>query len=530
MRPDSLNWDLPYASQRDPVLARNVVATSQPLATQAGIRALREGGNAIDAALAAAITLSVVEPCSNGIGSDAFALVWFDNSLFGLNASGKSPRLWNSECFSNHKLMPDRGWHSVTVPGAVSAWTELSARFGKLPFARLFDAAIQYAENGFHVGRRTAYHWKRSETRFQKFSSFRNHFLPRGRAPATGEVFQSGELARTLEEVASTHGESFYRGNLAKLIVAQAKNEGGLMRLEDLAAHRAEWCDPLTLSYGSVDVHEIPPNGQGLAALIALGLLDRLGVRDFEPGSTVWTHLQVESMKVAIRAAFEHFADPNAMHIEPECLLDPSTLKRAADSISRGSAILPPPDLRVGADTVYLCTGDSDGNMVSYIQSNYMGFGSGVVIEGTGIAMQNRGAGFTLKAGHPNQVGPSKKPFHTIIPGFVTHNDRPELAFGVMGGHMQHQGHVQMVSRIFDHNENPQAASDAPRWHVTPQYELVLEEGYCQTTKEELASLGHSVRDAGSADLFGGAQLIACLDDGYCGASDHRKEGLAAGF
>lgn len=530
MQPDDVNWDLPYASQRDPVFARNVVATSQPLATQAGIRALREGGNAIDAALAAAITLSVVEPCSNGIGSDAFALVWFDNSLYGLNASGKSPLLWKSENFSDYKSMPDRGWQSVTVPGAVSAWSELSERFGKLPFPRLFDSAIHYAENGFLVGRRTAYHWKRSESRFHRNSSFRDHFLPNGRAPSTGELFQSSEQARTLEEIASTQGESFYRGNLANLIVAQAKKEGGLIRHDDLATHKAEWCDPLTLRYGDVDVHEIPPNGQGLAALIALGLLDRLGVRNFEPGSTVWTHLQVESMKVAIRAAFNHFADPNTMHIEPKCLLDPRTLREAADSISRGAAKVPPPNLQVGTDTVYLCTSDSNGNMVSYIQSNYMGFGSGVVIDGTGIAMQNRGAGFTLEAGHPNQVGPGKRPFHTIIPGFVTRSERPELAFGVMGGHMQHQGHVQMVSRIFDHGENPQAASDAPRWYVTPHYELVLEQGFSRATVEELANLGHSVRYGRAEDLFGGAQLISRLEDGYCGASDHRKEGLAAGF
>lgn len=530
MRSDDLNWDLPYSSQRDPVFARNVVATSQPLATQAGIHALREGGNAVDAALAAAITLSVVEPCSNGVGSDAFALVWFDNSLHGLNASGKSPRLWDAEYFSDLQSMPDRGWRSVTVPGAVSAWVALSKRFGQLPFQRLFDSAIHYAENGFHVGRQTAYHWKRSEARFKEFSSFREHFLPLGRAPNAGELFRSGELAKTLEEIASTAGESFYQGRLADLIVAQAKKEGGLIRHEDLAAHEPEWCDPLTLRYGDVDVHEIPPNGQGLAALIALGLLDRLGVRDCEPGSTAWTHLQVEAMKVAINAAFKHFSDPKTMYVEVESLLDARALDLAAESISRDAANLPPQELRVGSDTVYLCASDPDGNMVSYIQSNYMGFGSGVVIGGTGIAMQNRGAGFTLQPGHPNQVGPSKRPFHTIIPGFVTCDGCPELAFGVMGGHMQHQGHVQMVSRVFDHGENPQAASDAPRWYITPKYELILEEGFSRATKEELVGLGHSVREGSAADLFGGAQLIARLEDGYCGGSDHRKEGLAAGF
>ena len=530
MQPDDLTWDLPYSSQRDPVFARNVVATSQPLATQAGIHALRDGGNAIDAALAAAITLSVVEPCSNGVGSDAFALVWFDNSLYGLNASGKSPQLWNPEHFSDFESMPDRGWESVTVPGAVSGWVELSGRFGKLPFRRLFESAIHYANHGFHVGRHTAYHWKRAETRFGSSSSFREHFLPHGNAPTTGELFQSSALARTLEEIADTQGDSFYRGRIANLMVAQAKKEGGLLRHADLASHSVFWCDPLSLAYGDVDVHEIPPNGQGLAALIALGLMDRLGVRNYEPGSTHWTHLQVESMKVAIRAAFDHFSDPDTMDVDADSLIDSNALDRAAESISQFAARLPPRELHVGSDTVYLSASDADGNMVSYIQSNYMGFGSGIVIGGTGIAMQNRGAGFSLKDGHPNQVGPSKRPFHTIIPGFVTRNGHPELAFGVMGGHMQHQGHVQMVSRIFDHGQNPQAASDAPRWYVTPKYELVLEDGFSQTTKKELASIGHSVREGSSTDLFGGAQLIARLGDGYCGASDHRKEGLAAGF
>lgn len=530
MRSDDLNWDLPYSSRRDPVFARNVVATSQPLATQAGIQALQDGGNAVDAALAAAITLTVVEPCSNGLGSDAFAIVWFNNSLHGLNASGRSPRLWSVEHFRNCRTMPQRGWSSVTVPGAVSAWVELSERFGNLSFRRLFDSAIHYADNGFQVGRRTAYHWKQSESRYKGYSSFREHFLPHGRAPSAGELFQSSNLARTLQEIASTRDESFYRGRLADLMVAQAKRDGGLMRHEDLETHSAEWSSPLSLHYGDVVVHEIPPNGQGLAALIALGLIDRLGVRHLEPGSTQWTHLQVESMKMAIRAAFEHFSDPNTMNIAEERLIDDRTLDQAAASISKYAANLPPQNLNVGSDTVYLCTSDAQGNMVSYIQSNYMGFGSGIVIDGTGIALQNRGAGFTLEAGHPNQVGPGKRPFHTIIPGFVTRDGCAELAFGVMGGHMQHQGHLQIVSRVFDHDQNPQAASDAPRWYITPQYELVLENGFSELAKDELTKLGHSVVESKSEELFGGAQLIACLEDGYCGASDHRKEGIAAGF
>ncbi len=530
MQPDDLNWDLPYRSQRDPVFARNIVATSQPLATAAGIETLREGGNAIDAALAAAITLTVVEPCSNGVGSDAFAIVWDGNTLHGLNASGRSPKLWNWERYRDLSFMPTSGWESVTTPGAVNAWIELSAKFGRLPFERLFDAAIHYAETGFHVGRRTAFHWGQASERLGKFSSFREHFLPQGRAPQAGELFIRSDLAATLREIASTGGDSFYSGRLSNCIVEQAKREGGLMRHEDLASHRAEWCEPCSLKYGEITAHELPPNGQGVAALVALGLLDRLAAREMDPGSETWTHIQVEAMKVAIRCAFQYFSDPEFMEVGIDALLSSDVLDRAASNIGNRASASPPPDLLPGTDTVYLCTSDSQGNMVSYIQSNYMGFGSGVVIEGTGIALQNRGAGFSLNEGHPNRVGPGKRPFHTIIPGFVTRQGKPELAFGVMGGHMQHQGHVQMITRIFDHSENPQAASDAPRWHVTPDFGIELERGYSESAVSGLISRGHRARINESIDLFGGAQLIARLEDGYCGASDHRKEGNAAGF
>lgn len=530
MRSDDLNWELPYPSLRDPIFARNVVATSQPLATAAGIEALRAGGNAIDAALSAAITLTVVEPCSNGVGSDAFAIVWDGRSLHGLNASGKSPKLWKWDHYRDRSSMPIRGWESVTTPGAVSAWVELSDRFGRLPFERLFEAAIHYAERGFHIGRRTAFHWSRSIGTLGKFKPFRQHFLPQGRAPQSGELFIRNELAETLREIASTGGDSFYSGRLADRIVEQARKEGGLMRHDDLSSHRVEWCETSLLNYGDITVHEIPPNGQGVAALIALGLLDRLGVREFDPCSEKWTHLQVEAMKIAIRCAFQYFSDPDFMEIGVDELLTSEVLDRAASKIDGRASDSPPPGLPSGSDTVYLCTSDSQGNMVSYIQSNYMGFGSGIVIEGTGIAMQNRGAGFTLEDGHPNRVGPNKRPFHTIIPGFVTRQGKPELAFGVMGGHMQHQGHVQMITRIFDHGENPQAASDAPRWHVTPELGIELEQGYSESTLRGLISRGHRARINKSIDLFGGAQLIARLEDGYCGASDHRKEGNAAGY
>lgn len=525
-----LNFDLIYPSQRDPIFARNVVATSQPLATVAGIDALKQGGNAIDAALAAAITLTVVEPCSNGLGSDAFALTWYDGRLYGLNGSGKSPQRWTLEHFAQYEDMPQTDWDSVTVPGAVSAWVKMSQRFGKLNFSELFRVAIEYAEHGFHVGRRTGWHWQRAAQRFHHFQPFSDHFLKHGRAPTTGELFKRPQLADTLREIAKTNGESFYRGALAEAIVHQANHEGGLLELEDLREQESYWIDPLSYQYGDFDVHEIPPNGQGLTALIALGILDRLNNRKNPPGSPSWTHQQVEAMRIATHIAAEHFADPRHMTIDPQRFLEDQFLTELVSRISAHSVMETLAIPNVGSDTVYLCTGDADGNMVSFIQSNYMGFGSGVVIDGTGIALQNRGAGFSLDPKHPNVVSGSKRPFHTIIPGFVSKDGAPLLAFGVMGGHMQPQGHVQMITRIFDHGENPQSASDAPRWFVTADYATVLEQGYSVDTYDELIRLGHQVTTSNSTDLFGGAQLVLRVKDGYCAASDHRKEGQAVGY
>ncbi len=525
------NWSLPYVSRRAPVFARNAVATSQPLATQAGIDMLRRGGNAIDAAIATAITLTVVEPAMNGIGSDAFAIVWDGHGLSGINGSGKSPAAWTPDRFKGPN-MPTQGWDSITVPGAVSTWTALSKKFGDLPFEDLFEPAIRYARDGFQVGPKTAPVWSWSVESFAHFNSFQEHFTSQGRSPNTGEVFKRPDLVETLTDIARTDGESLYRGRLAGAIVGQSQQEGGVMTLDDLANHSVLWTDPIAQPYRNVVLHEIPPNGQGLAAQIALSILEHLDVQSTEPGSVDWIHYQVEAMKIAIRAAFDHFADPAAMVIPPSELLEPGSIARAANAISaNATSQFPPVALPVSEDTVYLTTADADGRMVSMIQSNYRGFGSGIVIEGTGISMQNRGSGFVLTPGHPNIVAGGKRPFHTIIPGFVTRADgNPAMAFGVMGGHMQHQGHVQMVTRIFDHRENPQAASDAPRWHVSPDYRLALETGTPPGTVKALQERGHEARLVEDEGLFGGAQLICCLEDGYCAASDHRKEGTAAGF
>jgi gamma-glutamyltranspeptidase/glutathione hydrolase len=520
-----MNWEQPYNAARSPVCADNLVATSQPLAVQAGLHALRRGGNAVDAALATAITLTVVEPVNNGLGSDAFALVWDADRLIGLNASGRAPRAMTRERFGSASQMPSLGWDAVTVPGAVSGWVALSERFGRLPFPQLFEAAIHYAEEGFQVGPKSAYYWQLAERRYADFPNFLEHFAP---APGAGDRFLRPDLAVSLKRIAESGGEDFYRGELARAMADCARSEGGCLEAGDLADHAADWVEPIAQPYRRVALHEIPPNGQGLAAQIALAILDRDGPASFDDAAGV--HRQVEAMKIAIHAAFSHFADPAAMRVTPEELLEPGSIGRAAAAITKRASPLPPVALPVGHDTVYLCAADADGMMVSLIQSNYQGFGSGVVIPGTGIALQNRGFGFSLDPEHPNCVGPGKRPFHTIIPGFVTEADAPRLAFGVMGGHMQHQGHFQMVQRIFDHGENPQAASDAPRWHVFPDFSIGLERGYPEAVARGLAERGHSVRYVEEEHVFGGAQLILKTEQGYVGGSDHRKEGHAAGF
>ena len=514
-----------YLSARSPVAADNLVATSQPLATEAGLQALRAGGNAVDAALAAAITLTVVEPNNNGIGSDAFCLLWDGQSVQGLNASGRAPLAWNLERFAGLQRMPELGWDSVTVPGAVSSWVELSDRFGKLPFAALFDSAIHYAKHGFLVGPKSAFYWQMLEHYYDDYPDWYAHFGP---APKAGQRFKRPDMVRSLQLIRDTKGEAFYRGELAAAMVEASAAGGGVLSMEDLHNHRCDWVTPTRQAYHGVELLEIPPNGQGLAAQIALGILAHLPVHELDSVESV--HQQIEAMKIAVHAANEHFADSDAMFLSPEQLLEPGSLAQAAAGIGTQAAQLPPVSLPIGHDTVYLTTADADGMMVSFIQSNFRAFGSGIVVPGTGISLQNRGSGFSLDPAHANCVGPGKRPFHTIIPGFVTQNGKPVLSFGVMGGHMQHQGHVQMVSRIFDYGQNPQEASDAPRWHVYPDLSVGLEEGMPQSLFDGLAQRGHDVRFEPLESVFGGAQLIQALPSGYVGASDHRKEGYVGGF
>lgn len=524
-----------YPSRRSPVLADEAVATSHPLATQAGLNALRQHGNAVDAALAAAITLTVVEPTGNGIGSDAFALVWEDHQLHGLNASGRAPAAWTHERFKGLDVMPTHGWDSVTVPGAVSAWIALSERFGQLPFRQLFDDAIRVARRGFGVTPVVAEVWKHSVPTLKHQPGFSDAFMPDGKAPKPGERFRHEAQAKTLEAIAATRGEAFYSGELAEAMVDHAQQHGGALTLSDLEHHTADWVEPLKQNFGPYALHEIPPSGQGIVALQALGILERIDVGRHPVDSVESWHLQIEAIKLAFADAARHVGDLQSMPLDPSDLLEPAYLDARAALIDPQRALQASWGTPRDTGTVYLTTGDREGRMVSFIQSNYMGFGSGVVVPGTGISLQNRGAGFTLEPGHPNQVGPGKRPFHTIIPAFLTHEGQPRMSFGVMGGPMQPQGHVQMVVRTALHGQDPQTAADAPRWRFMQNMRVALEPHVPDDLASGLAALGHDVQRTESspdaAFAFGGAQLIWRLDDGgYVAGSDPRKDGHAGGL
>lgn len=522
-------WNLPYCSRRPVVMASNIVSTSQPLASQAGLRMLMEGGNAVDAALAAAIALTVLEPTGNGIGSDAFALIWDTKELHGINGSGRSPASWSFERFAHLDEMPRCGWDSVTVPGAVSVWKELSERFAKLPFRNLFEPAIDYARRGFPVSPIIARKWQTAGEIHQDFDEFSRVFLPGGRSPEAGSFFYFKEAASTLEEIRETAGESFYRGDLARLIARSSTEQGGSLRYSDLASHQAQWVRPIAQRYRGVDLFEIPPNGQGIAALVALGILDNFELKQYPVDSVDSIHLQVEAMKLAFADVSCHLADIDAMKIDYREMLAPGYLKKRAESINMSNAQLPVSGIPEGGGTVYLAAADADGMMVSFIQSNFKGFGSGIVVPGTGISLNNRGSGFRIQDGHPNCVAGGKKPFHTIIPGFVMERGQPLMAFGVMGAHMQAQGHVQMMTRIFDYGQNPQAASDAPRWHVMAESGLALENAFPASVIQGLRERGHQICPEEDG-MFGGAQLILKSGKHYIAGSDHRKDGQSVGF
>lgn len=524
----------PYTSGRRVVMGkRHAAATSQPLATLAGMEMFWAGGNAVDAAIAMAITLTVVEPTSNGIGSDAFALVWDGQQLQGLNGSGRSSQNLTLDRLAGRETMPVLGWLSVTVPGAVSTWRALWQRWGKLPFEQLFEPAIRYAEQGFPVSPETARAWQLAESVFvplsePEFQPFKQVFFAGDRAPRAGEIWGSPAHAATLREIAATGGESFYQGKLAEKIAEFASDTGGLITSADLAQHQADWVTPISTTYRDLTVWEIPPNGQGIAALMALNVLEGFDLAHYPRESATSFHWQIEAMKLAFADVYQHVTDPNWMQVATTDLLHKGYAARRRGLIS-DRAIFAQADLP-SSNTVYLATADQD-LMVSFIQSNYEGFGSGVLIPETGIALQNRGLAFSLQPDQPNYVAPGKRPFHTIIPGFLTQGDQPLGPFGVMGAHMQPQGHVQVVLNLQDYGMNPQAALDAPRWQVvmspTGRTTVLLEQSVPRSVVLELSARGHEVYLIADGRSFGKGQMILRHGDALVAASEPRADGLA---
>jgi gamma-glutamyltranspeptidase/glutathione hydrolase len=529
-------WNQPYPSQRSPVLAKNIVSTSQPLAAQAGLEILRAGGNAVDAAVATAAVMAIVEPGSNGLGADNFAMVWHEGKLYGLNASGRAPKAVTAESFGNQKVMPPTGWGAVTVPGAVSGWVAMSKRFGKLPFAKLMEAAIHYAKDGFPVAPLTASRWTAAKTHARDFPEFGKVFVPHGITPGAGETFTNPDAARSLQMIADSQGEAYYRGDLAKKFVAHAAATGGLFTAEDLGSHTADWVDPISVDYHGARVYELPPNGQGLAALQAMAILQQRDIRGLESDCPDVQHFGIEAMKLAFADAHQYIADPKYMTVTVEQLLDPKYVTARATMILPDRAGDPKAGLPKDGGTILLAAADAAGTMVTLIQSNYQGFGSGIVIPGTGIHLQNRGACFVLTKGHCNQIAGGKRPYHTIIPGFVTRKsesgvEEPMMAFGVMGGFMQPQGHLQVATRMIDFHQNPQTALDAPRWQVFDAKRVTIEPGFDKSVYDELTRRGHHLTVATRRTIqFGSGQVILRLKDCYAAGSDSRHDGGAAGY
>ena len=539
-----MNYQNPYTSTRLPLFARNVVATSHPLAAQAGLRMLYQGGNAVDAAVAAAAAMTVVEPVSNGLGSDAFCILWDGKALHGLNASGRAPQAWTPGYFqarhgADAATPPKRGIDSVTVPGAVSAWVSLSDRFGKLPFADLMAPAIALAEDGYCVPWVVQQKWAAAQHELQSLPGFAEAFLPRGRAPAVGELFQFSAAGRALRAIAATKGDAFYSGEIARALVQFCALNGGSLSLRDLGMHRAEWVEPIASNYRGYTLHEIPPNGQGIAALIGLGILDQFDLGSLPLDGVDSQHLQIEAMKLAFADVYRFVADPASMEVTVAQMLDAAYLGTRAKLIDMKKAQAfkagNPGDSHRRGGTIYLTAADASGMMVSFIQSNYMGFGSGCVEPGFGISLQNRGHGFSLDPASPNVVAPGKRPFHTIIPAFLTQDGQPVMSFGVMGANMQPQGHLQTLVRLLDYGQNLQATCDAPRWRFNTGLEINAEATMNRVTVEGLNARGHQValRNDSYQD-FGAGQFIWRHGDpatqGYVAASDARRDGQAVGF
>ena len=540
----AFDWSGGYISQRLPVFGRNVVATSHPLAAQAGLRMLMNGGNAVDAAIATAAAMTIVEPVSNGLGSDSFCLLWDGKALHGLNASGRAPQAWTPGYFArkygaDSRSPPVRGWDSVTVPGAVASWVAMSERFGKLPFVDLLQPAIEIAERGYAVPVVVQQKWAAAVPLLNRQPGFAETFMPHGRAPNVGELFKLAGAARSLRLIGESKGAAYYGGEIAQAAAAHARVHGGAITVDDFVAYRPEWVETIGMDYAGHTLHEIPPNGQGIAALIALGILKNFDVAALKVDGVDSQHLQIEAMKLAFADVYRFVAEPSSMEVSVEQMLDPGYLasrarlidmKRAQDFLAGN-----PSDPHRRGGTIYLAAADESGMMVSFIQSNYMGFGSGIVVPGYGLSMQNRGHGFSLEAGGANIVAPGKRPFHTIIPAFVTKDGQAQMSFGVMGANMQPQGHLQTLVRMLDYSQHPQAACDAPRWRFNQGREINVEASMDPATVAGLQARGHQVEVINdSYQDFGAGQFIWRLGDpaseGYVAASDPRRDGQAVAF
>lgn len=509
------------------------MATSHPLAAMAGLDMLKRGGNAIDAAVSAAACLTVCEPTANGIGGDLFAIVYFKGELYGLNASGPAPSGISLERLQKdgHQEMPRHGLVPVNVPGAPAGWAALSRRFGRLPLTDVFAPAVDYAAQGYPVSALLSKGWQRAYQVYSKFQGKEYEpwfatFAPRGRAPLPGELVRLPHHAETLAAIAQTGGDSFYRGELAEKIDAFSREHGGYLRAEDLSDYAVEWVAPIHTKYRGYEVWELPPNGQGIIALMALNILKEF---DFEEKDSILTyHRQIEAIKLAFEDAQRYVTDPTKMRVTVKELLSEEWAAEQRRRIGK-NALQPLPSKEREGGTVYLAAADGEGNMVSLIQSNYNGFGSGVVVPETGIALHNRGHNFSFDPLHHNCLEPSKRPYHTIIPGFLTKNHKAIGPFGVMGGFMQPQGHVQVVMNLLDFGHNPQAALDAPRWQWMRGKKVNVENTLPTRIINGLVGLGHEVTVTTDNIGYGRGQIVfKTADDVLMGATEARIDGAVA--
>ncbi len=532
---------------RSEVLGQNgMVATSHPLATQIGIDILKSGGNAIDAAIAANAALGLMEPTSNGIGGDLFAIVWYekDKKLYGLNASGRSPKNLTIEYFKskNLKSIPSYGPLPVSVPGCVDGWFSLNKKFGKMQMKDILIPTIEYAENGFPVTEVVSYYMKLASDKFINYPNFEDTYMINGKTPSKGEVFKNPDLAKTLKIISSKGRDGFYKGFIAKTISNFMAEQGGFLDEDDLNSHNSTWIEPVSASYRGFDIWELPPNGQGIAALQILNIMEGFDVKKMGFGSAEYIHHFVEAKKIAYADRAKYYADPDFNKIPTEYLIskDYANKRRSEIDPNVSSDRVDPANLENG-DTIYLTVADSEGNMVSLIQSNYRGMGSGMVPTGLGFMLQDRGELFSLDKGHFNVYEPSKRPFHTIIPAFITKDGKPFISFGLMGGAMQPQGHAQIVINLIDFEMNLQEAGDAPRIRHSSDEQptggimldggtIYLETGFDYESIRKLLGLGHKVSfNLGS---YGGYQAIKVDDVNkvYYGASESRKDGSASGY